>query len=59
VELGGISEHTIGNSITFNATDGTFGFTVGTVTGYDATPPDGLVTVSGGAEGEAISFGPS
>jgi hypothetical protein len=57
VTLGGATLNSTGGTITFTEPNATFSYTVGTVTGYTASPPSGDVTVSGSAISVSIAFG--
>jgi hypothetical protein len=56
VTLNGVERGTSGATVTFNATNGTNAFSVGSVSGSSSTPTFGNVTVSGAAMGQAIAF---
>jgi hypothetical protein len=55
-EVGGITNRTTSTSMTFYLGNGTYAFGVATVTGYNATPASGRVTVNGIAGAIAITF---
>ena len=56
VVLNGVTSSTTGSSLAFNEPNGTYAFTVETVSGYTASPSSGTVTVNGGTITETISF---
>jgi YVTN family beta-propeller protein len=56
VTLGGTQQSTQGASLVFQAPDGTYDFTVGSETGFVASPSSGLLTVNGGAVNRTIEF---
>ncbi|MGB7124174.1 MAG: hypothetical protein WBE40_04875 [Thermoplasmata archaeon] len=56
VELYGYSEWSTGASIVFTEYNGSFDFTVGGATGYDANPASGTVMVSGAPASQPIGF---
>jgi hypothetical protein len=58
VTLNGDTESTTGSSIQFTEPNGTFGFTVATVPGYQAEPNSGSVVVNGADTSTAIDFTP-
>ena len=56
VTLNGDTESSMASSITFNEPNGTYTFTVGSVSGYTVSPPSGQVTVNGVVQSQSISF---
>jgi hypothetical protein len=56
VTLNSAQESSTGTSISFTETNGTYSFTVGSVTGYTASPSSGMVTVSGPTSPQSITF---
>ncbi len=56
VTLGGATQSGTGASLVFSEKNGTYPYTVGTVTGYAAHPASGSVVVAGAAVTQAISF---
>ncbi len=56
ISLNGQSESSSGITISFQEPNGTYSFTVGSVTGYNASPSSGSITVSGSAVNETIAF---
>ena len=57
VTLNGTNESSTTSPIKFKEPNGTYAFTVGSVTGYTASPSSGSVTVHGGPVSQAIVFG--
>ena len=55
VALGGSTQSATG-SISFTEPNGTYSYTVGSISGYAATPSSGTVTVSGSAVAVAVTF---
>jgi len=56
VTLNGTLKSSTTLTIVFTETNGTYDFTIGTVTGFTATPSSGSVPVSGAAASQTISF---
>lgn len=56
VSLNGATGRSSTNTISFEETNGTFPFTIGTLPGYHAAPSSGSVPVSGAAASRAIAF---
>ena len=57
VTLGGVVHNSPNNgSIGFSETNGTYAYTVSTVSGYNVTPRSGSVVVNGAAQGVSIGF---
>jgi YVTN family beta-propeller protein len=56
--LNGVVETSSTSVITFIDPNGTYPYTVGSVTGYSAVPGSGMVTVSGASANLSISFTP-
>ena len=56
VTLGGATSSSTTSTITFNEANGTYTYTVGTVSGYSASPSSGSVTVNGAAVSKSITF---
>ncbi len=59
VVLNGQTLSSTTNMITFSEPNGTYSFTVGTVSGYTASPTSGSVTVNGVSQAVSITFTPS
>jgi hypothetical protein len=57
VTFNGSYQAAYGSAVSFLSPNGTFNYTIGSVTGYSASPGSGSVTVSGGAASVAVSFG--
>ncbi len=58
VTLNGDTEFSTTSTIAFTQPNGTYSFTVASVSGYNVNPSSGNVTVSGGAMTESITFSP-
>ncbi|MDG6913622.1 MAG: hypothetical protein JRN35_11175, partial [Nitrososphaerota archaeon] len=56
VTLNGSTQSSTAATITFKEVNGSYGFTVGTVSGYTASPPSGTVKVNGASTGQAVTF---
>jgi hypothetical protein len=56
VTFAGVVNSSTTTTVTFLSANGTFAYTVATVTGYTASPNSGSVTVAGAATGEAVTF---
>lgn len=56
VTLGGSTKSSTTSSISFSEPDGSYSYSIGSVTGYTASPSSGSVTVSGAAVSQAITF---
>ena len=56
VTLGGTTLSSSAPSIVFTETNGTYAYTVGSVTGYTASPASGSVSVAGTAQSVSITF---
>jgi hypothetical protein len=56
VTLNGSTENSASSSITFTEPNGAYAYTVGTVSGYAASPSSGTLTVNGAAVSQAITF---
>ncbi len=56
VTLNGSTQSSVTSSITFTVPNGAYAYTVGTVSGYAASPLSGTITVSGAAVSQAIAF---
>ncbi len=56
VTLNGAPQSSTGTSILFTEMNGTYSYTVGSVTGYTAAPSSGMVTVSGPGSSTSITF---
>jgi hypothetical protein len=56
VTLAGSTLSSTTNTITFSKVDGSYSYTVNTVSGYTVSPSSGTVTVSGSNVNKAISF---
>jgi hypothetical protein len=59
VSLNGTGGYSTGTAVRFNATDGQYPYTVGTVSGYVATPARGNVSVTGANETVRVTFAPN
>ncbi len=59
VTLNGSTRSSAGSSIGFSEPNGTYGFTVGAVTGYTISPASGAVTVSGAPVSSTVTFIPT
>ena len=59
VALNGTTKSSTTNTITFQETNGSYGFAVVTVSGYAASPSTGTVKVNGGSAGQTITFASS
>ena len=59
VTSGEADRSSTGSAIVFTEPNGTYGFTVGSIPGYSASPADGTITVQGYAVSASISFGPT
>ncbi|MGP8145452.1 MAG: protease pro-enzyme activation domain-containing protein [Thermoplasmata archaeon] len=57
VTLNGNLQSSTGTSIAFAEPNGTFGFTVGGISGYAPSPSSGSVTVNGAAASVPVTFG--
>jgi YVTN family beta-propeller protein len=56
VTLNGTIQSSATGAITFSEPNGTISFSVGTVSGYSASPSSGSITVSGVGQSQAITF---
>jgi len=56
VVLDGMTESSTSSSITFSVPDGTYSFSINSVSGYSSTPSSGTVIVNGTNEHEQITF---
>ncbi|HUZ79696.1 MAG TPA: hypothetical protein VMV28_03660 [Thermoplasmata archaeon] len=56
VTLNGSTQSSVTSSITFTVPNGAYAYTIGTVSGYAASPSSGTLTVSGAAVSQAITF---
>ncbi len=56
VTLNGVTKASTTSTITFTEPNGTYGYTVGTVPGYTATPSSGSVTVNGTTAAVSVKF---
>lgn len=56
VTMGGTPQTSTTSTITFTDQNGTYGYTVGSISGYTSTPSSGLVTVAGEAKTIAVTF---
>ncbi len=56
VTFNGTAKSSSSNTISFSVPNGSYSFTIGTVTGYTATPSSGTVNVNGANVNQAISF---
>ncbi len=59
VTFNGTTESSTTNAITFSRPNGTYSYTIGTVSGYSASPSSGSITVSGNNIKQAITFTPT
>lgn len=59
VTLNGVSQTTVGNSVTVYLPDGTYTYTVTAVSGYTLTGGSGSVTVNGAPAGASAAFTPT
>ncbi|HEV2318013.1 MAG TPA: hypothetical protein VGV89_10655 [Thermoplasmata archaeon] len=59
VDLGGSSLSSTTTTIAFQEANGSYPYTVGTVSGYSASPPSGTVDVSGRSVSESVTFSKS
>jgi YVTN family beta-propeller protein len=58
VVLGGATESSTGSSLAFNEPNGSYLFTVPTLTGYTASPASGSLQVDGGSVTQTLQFTP-
>ena len=58
VTFGSISENSTGSVITFNVTNGTYSYTLGSVSGYTLSTPNGTIVVNGNQVTQNVSFAP-
>ena len=56
ITLGGSTHTSTGTSVVFSETNGSYSFTVGTVTGYTPSPSSGTVVVNGAAKTVTITY---
>lgn len=56
VTLNGNTKTTTGTSLSFNVANGTYKYTIGSVSGYTAAMASGSVSVKGGAKSEAVQY---
>ncbi|MHB8548343.1 MAG: protease pro-enzyme activation domain-containing protein [Thermoplasmataceae archaeon] len=56
VTLGSSTQSSTGSTISFTEPNGTYSYTVGSVSGYTSSPSSGSVTVSGANQGVSITF---
>ncbi len=56
VTLGGATTSSSTSSITFTEPNGTYLFTAGIVTGFNASPPSGIITINGGSQIKTIMY---
>jgi hypothetical protein len=56
VTLNGTTESSATPAITFNEPNGTYGYTVGSVSGYASSPSSGSVTVAGSSQTVVVTF---
>ncbi|MGC9137644.1 MAG: S53 family peptidase, partial [Thermoplasmata archaeon] len=56
VTLAGSTKSSTTNTITFSEPNGSYSFSVGTVTGYTASPSSGTINVNGANVNQAITF---
>jgi len=56
VTLGGVTESSTTSVITFSETIGTYAYSVGSLSGWTATPSSGSVTVTGSAYNVPVAF---
>lgn len=54
--LNGSSQSATGSSIAFSEPNGSYSFTIGTVSGYAANPTSGSLTVAGAPTSQAVTF---
>jgi hypothetical protein len=59
VKMGNVSEHSTSTTIYFNASNGTYAFSVGSITGYNIYLSKGTVIGNGHSSFDTISFKPS
>ena len=59
VTLNGTSESSTSGTITFSLPNGTYSYTVSSVSGYSVSPSSGSITVSGKNFNQAITFTPT
>ena len=59
VTLAGTSKSSTSTAISFSEGNGTYAFTLGSVSGYDASPSSGNVSVSGTAASKTVAFTPA
>ncbi|MEM0138946.1 MAG: hypothetical protein QW100_04430, partial [Thermoplasmatales archaeon] len=58
VTLNGVTLSSSRNSIVFSEPNGTYSYTIGSISGYTATPSSGSITVNGAPFSESIAFTP-
>lgn len=58
VTFNGVTETSASTSISFTAPNGTYSYTIGTVSGYTVPAASGSVTVNGGPQSVAVQFSP-
>ena len=58
VTVGGATKSATSAAIAFSEANGTYAFSVGTVSGYTANPSSGSVTVRGAAASASVAFSP-
>jgi hypothetical protein len=56
VALNGAMKNSTNSTIVFAEPNGTYGYTVGAVNGYTASPPSGSVTLDGAPAGVSVTF---
>jgi len=56
VTFNGTTESSSTNTITFSVTNGAYSYTIGSVSGYTASPSSGSITVNGANVNQAITF---
>ena len=56
VTMNGVAQTSAGPTIAFSEPNGSYSFSIGSVSGYTATPSSGSVTVDGAAVTESITF---
>ena len=56
VTLNGSTQSSTATTITFSEANGSYSFTVGSVSGYAVSPPSGTVKVNGASTGQAVTF---
>jgi len=56
VTFNGTTESSSTNTITFSVPNGTYSYTIGSVSGYTASPSSGSITVNGANVNQAITF---